>query len=47
MPDAKSGYYWIDVNGKKKEVFCDMVNYGMIQHVVDVDIALYDCINNE
>ncbi|XP_078380917.1 uncharacterized protein LOC144663744 isoform X3 [Oculina patagonica] len=28
VPDAKSGYYWIDVNGKKKEVFCDMVNYG-------------------
>ena len=29
MPDAKSGYYWIYVKGKKKEVFCDMLNYGM------------------
>ena len=29
VPGANSGYYWINVKGKKKEVFCDMVNYGM------------------
>lgn len=29
VPDAKSGYYWIDtVKGKKMEVFCDMTNHG-------------------
>ena len=35
VPGAKSGYYWINVKGKKKEVFCDMVNFGMFGHVVN------------
>ena len=33
MSDAKSGYYKIYNKGEKKEVYCDMDNYGMIGHV--------------
>ena len=35
VPGAKSGYYWINVKRKKKEVFCDMANYGMFGHVAN------------
>ena len=29
FPDAKSGYYWVYIKGKKAQVYCDMDNYGM------------------
>ncbi|XP_073254841.1 uncharacterized protein [Porites lutea] len=28
VQDAKSGYYWVHIKGKKTEVYCDMDNYG-------------------
>lgn len=29
VSNAESGYYWIELWQEKKEVFCDMINFGM------------------
>jgi len=40
VPDAKSGYHWVYIKGKKAQVYCDMDNYGMNElHVLCISLV--------
>lgn len=31
QPQAKNGYYWIQIGSREAQVYCDMTNYGKLE----------------